>query len=82
MNFIIKYLKRLVCRHPEYATCYTEYAKHKWVNFQGKKKFKPKLRYDIYRQDICGCCGKKLTRGIVKRNLTEWQMLKRFGESK
>lgn len=74
---LIKRIRRLFCKHPIDHLVITEYAKHKWVNLRGNNRTH-KLRYDIYRKDVCGYCGKELGRGKIKSNLTECQVEKMF----
>lgn len=40
----------------------------------GKSKYK--LRYDIWEERRCECCGKLLGKAKVKADLTQWQVEK------
>jgi hypothetical protein len=76
-----KYIKRLWCKHPYYEHICTEYAKPKYKVLK-KGSYTHHLRYDLWEERRCGCCGKKLGRGKVRSNLTQWDVEKRFGYCK
>lgn len=76
-----KYIKRLWCKHPYWEHTVTEFAKPKYKHVKGWKG-KYKLRYDIWEERRCECCGKLLGKAKVKADLTQWQVEKRFGYCK
>lgn len=64
-----KYIKRLWCKHPYWEHTVTEFAKPKYKHVKGWKS-KYKLRYDIWEERRCECCGKLLGRAKVRADLT------------
>lgn len=75
-----KWIKKILCvfcRHPESERQITEYAKAKYVRL--RKGGSSRLRYDLWSEERCCRCGKRLNKGLIRRNLTQWEVEKYFG---
>lgn len=76
MKWIRKIL-RFFCYHPESERQITEYAKAKYVVLN-KNSRASRLRYDLWSEERCCRCGKRINKGLIRRNLTQWQVDKYF----
>lgn len=75
-----KWIKKILCVfccHPESERQITEYAKAKYVRL--RKGSASRLRYDLWSEERCCRCGKRLNKGLIRRNLTHQEVEKYFG---